>query len=104
VISRRTIIWFILFLVAGGGMRFWLTAQWKDCERIAMQRASAATQTVTSGEITLTFPCRSFSPRQPVWVQLLSLFEFIAIVVFAIYLWTDINGWIQMRQRNRLEL
>jgi hypothetical protein len=37
-------------------------------------------------------------------MQLLSLFEFIAIVVFAIYLWTDIKGWIQVRQRNRLEL
>jgi len=104
VISRRTIIWFILILVAGAGMRFWLTAQWNDCERIAAQRGSAATQTVTSGEISLTFPCRSFSPRQPLWMQLLSLFEFIAIVVFAIYLWTDIKGWIQVRQQNRLEL
>jgi hypothetical protein len=104
VISRRPIVWLILLIVAGIGMRAWLTAQWKDCERIATQRALPATQTVISGEITLTFPCRSFSPRQPVWVQLLSLFEFIAIVVFAIYLWTDIKGWIQMRQRNRLEL
>ena len=84
-------------------MRFWLTAQWKDCERIATQRSSAA-QTVTSGDITVTFPCRSLSPQQPLWMRLLSLFGFIAIVVFAIYLWMDIKGWIQMRQRNRLEL
>jgi hypothetical protein len=81
-------------------MHFWLSAQWHDCERIAAQRSLPATQTVTSGEITLTIPCKSLVPRQPLWMQLLSLFELIAIVVFAIYFWTDIKGWIQMRQQN----
>jgi hypothetical protein len=102
MISRVTIFSLLLSLMLAIGIYFWSSGRRDACAAyLAGDSAAQSSEYVASGSRMIAVPCRDWTMRQPLRVQLLCLADLGLVIVFVLDAAGDLRDWLAARRRMR---
>jgi hypothetical protein len=99
VISRVTIFSLLLSLMLGIGIWFWSSGHRDACAAyLAGDHIAQSSEYIASGSRMIAVPCRDWTMRQPLRVQLLCLADLGLVIVFVLNAAGDLRDWLAARR------
>ena len=102
MISRVTIFSLLLSLMLAIGIWSWSSSHRDACAAyLAGNKHAPSSEYVPSGSRLIIVPCRDWTSRQPLRVQLLCLANLVLAIVFVLNATGDLRDWFASRRRLR---
>jgi hypothetical protein len=99
VISRVTLVSFLLALLLTAGIYLWSAEHWDDCARyMAGDTSLPSSEVVDVGDPQVEVQCGQWLPRQPVALQVMCLVDLVAVIVFTLNAVGNFLEWKQARR------
>jgi hypothetical protein len=102
VISRITIFSLLLSLMLAIGIWSWSSGRRDACAAyLAGDKTAQSSEYVASGSRLIAVPCKDWTMRQPLRIQLLCLANLGLVIVFMLNAAGDLRDWLAVRRRMR---
>jgi len=95
MISRKTIIWFLLLLMFTAALEF----HWRAIEQKSLFKP-VAVQEILGNSFDL---CHDMWERMPIWVELCTLGWLVSLINFVANVFRDIRRWLLRRSQHKRE-
>jgi hypothetical protein len=102
MISRITLVSFLLALLLASGTWYWDVSHTDDCTRyLSGDFTASRVVEVPSGSRTIRVSCNRWYLRQPDHIQILCVVDLVLGVVFLMNAWGDARDRVTMRRHRR---